>query len=655
MIPTILIRVEEDGGRRPIHLFESHDRDDWLTAPVASAEVPALELPELPPLREDQAGADPIRGFLLDPQGPPQNLERIGAYLHGLLAVGDVGQRWRSRAGAGAVRVMLDVRAPRLERLPWELLFDAPKWLSTDPQRPLMRVTSGFPGAAEVLPVRWPLRVMVVVGSRKDDRVVDADQEIINLEDAFRRLSGMVDFEFLHQPSRDVIRTKYRELRPHIFHFIGHGDVADGRGRIFLHDLRDGEDKPWTPDLIDIDLAGWQPRLAILNACRTNSVEDQDGAWGVAELFQRLGALAVVAMQADIRGDAAAKFTASLYQSLARDEPLDAAVAEGRAAITRVSGVKERDFALPSLTVSAPPEDLLRMRFGVPDDYRDHVEFLRPRWAGFADRTSERRRLLPVVDPEPDEAAPANGHAPAGAIAIVGRREVGKTELARWCVAACALHGGNAAYVDLDRRGALEFRSTLEIIGEELSQIPIHGRRNGNAFERWREEMRRLALDRYGPGTPAPDALNSAFTYFQDALQSAAGGRLLLIALDHVRTVQGPDWDMISRWLLEPIAKRSLPPVRLIVVLTEDQSESLRAELRSALSANTINLKMFKPEAFKPVAAEYLRHRFDLAIGTLAERVESLQQFVGKGEFNWRQVKLLHELVQASRDWTPYS
>lgn len=645
LLPTILIRIEEDGGRQAIHLFESHGSDDWLTAPVASAELPQPAPPVLPGADPELDPIEAIRAFVLEPQGAA-GLERIGGYLHDLLDAGDLGRRWRERLSAGNVRVMLDVRSPRLQRLPWELLFDAPNWLCADPTRPLMRVSSAFPGAAEVGRVRWPLRVLVIEGSKSDDQVVDARKEIRRLEHAFRRRSGLVDVGFLHQPTREQIRAAYKELRPHVFHFIGHGDVVGGRAELLLHDTHSGQDEPWTADLINIDLAGWQPRLAILNACRTNSVEDQDGAWGIAELFQHLGVPAVIAMQADIRGDAAADFTGSLYQSLAEDQPLDVAVSEGRNAITRVSGVQERDFALPTLTISAPPENLLRMCFGVPDTHRTQVEYLRRHWAGFADRTSERRRLLPAIDPAPEEHGAANGHVRAGGIAITGKGSVGKSQLAQWCVAACVLHGGNAAYVNLDREGALTFRRTLEIIGHELGNTPVHGASNREAIAAWGAQMARLRL---GHDDAPPDALQSSFAYFSDALKAAAAGRLLLIVLDHVHKVQDDDWKLISEHLLVPIAREQLAPVRLIVVVSDDKPVPISADLRDAI--DPIELPTFKHEQFEPITAEYLRHRFDVGIDLLVERVEMLHQAMQLSEFTWKDVTKIHELLTASTNW----
>ena len=69
MLPTILIRIEEDGGRQAIHLFESHGSDDWLTAPVASAELPQPAPPVLPGADPELDPIEAIRAFVLEPQG----------------------------------------------------------------------------------------------------------------------------------------------------------------------------------------------------------------------------------------------------------------------------------------------------------------------------------------------------------------------------------------------------------------------------------------------------------------------------------------------------------------------------------------------------------------------------------------------------------
>ena len=288
------------------------------------------------------------------------------------------------------------------------------------------------------------------------------------------------------------------------------------------------------------------------------------------------------------------------------------------------------------------------MCFGVSDDHRRQVEYLRRRWAGFADRTSERRRLLPAVAPEPETVA-GNGHVSAGGIAITGKGSVGKSELARWCVAACTLHGGNAAYVKLDRERKLAFQDTLEIIGEELSDAPVHGPRNAEAIALWRLHMERLLLG--SPDAP-PDALRSAFTYFSDALKAAADERLLLIVLDDVHSVQEDDWKLISQYLLVPIARERLAPVRVIVVMSDDHPVPVSSDLQDAI--DPIELSTFTPEEFTPLAAEYLRHRFDMGFDFVSETVEVLQQRFPRPEFTWKDMELVHAICRNSSDWKSF-
>ena len=269
-----------------------------------------------------------IRAFLLEHDGASGDFFVVGAYLHALLTPGEVGALWASLAdreeGAG---VLLDIRDPRLRRLPWELMRDGEKMLAADLPRPLVRVTPSFPGAGEPEANYLPLRVLVVIGGND----AAAEQQIAGIHDAVVRVSGMVDLEIVRHPSRRDALRAHEVLRPHIVHFIGHGAVADDRGGfLVMHGPEADELWSWPTAEILSEFADWQPRLAILDVCRTVSVADQDAAWQAGDAFNRLGVPAVVAMEADIPGDAAGAFTGELYRALVAGEPLDVAVARGR-------------------------------------------------------------------------------------------------------------------------------------------------------------------------------------------------------------------------------------------------------------------------------------------------------------------------------------
>jgi hypothetical protein len=658
-VSTVLIRIGANGDGWRVDLFHEDGREDWLLERVASEPLRGrLGAFEPPPLQGGRSGFDAIRAVVLEQDEDSGDFYTIGAHLHDVLARGEVGAAWarivERESGFGrreGVRLLLDVQPEQLRMLPWELMCRGPRRLAADVANPFARVTPGYPGAGGLPLVRWPLRVLVVVGSRENDRVVEAEQEIAMLTDAFRRMCGLVAFELLPQPSRDLVQERYKALRPHIFHFIGHGSVEDDEGRLELFDVEkgeQGENEPWTAAKISADLSGWQPRLAILNACRSADAGEQKGAWGVAEQFRSLGIPAVIAMQADIRGDAAAAFTGGLYRALAGGEPLDVAVAAGRAAIMRRVDERHRDFALPSLSVSAPPDTVLKLGYGVDDELRPRVESVHPRFKAFVDRTHERRTLSRGLDP--DDAGPEETP-PAPLTAIFGGSKVGKSELARWCVSACELHGGNAAYVDLNGYDRLSFIPALCAIRDALGESALHGRDNLSAFETWNDATEDLQdLDGRAP-SPA-DVLDTVFSYFGDALRQAAGDGPLLVALDHVGKVQEDHWTLICDRLLRTIGTHELAPVRVIVVLSaQEQRDGWLTEKVEPLRPPHVELAQFEAKEFKLIAGQYIRYHFDVRYDVVDDQLKLLKL---TDRFNWEQVAAL-EMLAPSLGWEKFS
>ena len=632
---TVLIRIGENGSGWRVELCHE-GREDWLVKPVASELLPGrLDDFAPPPLTGGSTGVDALRSVLLEQSARSDDFETIGAHLHEVLARGAVGAKWQEIVDQASdfgnqdgVRALLDVQPEQLSRLPWELMCRGTTRLAADVASPLARVARGYPGAAELPPVRWPLRVLVVVGSKENDKVVEAEQEIAELTDAFRRMPGFVAFEFLEQPSRARVEERYKDLRPHIFHFIGHGSVEGGRGQLELYDGDRDVNVAWTPARIGMDLAGWTPHLAILNACRTSDAAEQEGAWRVSEEFLGLRVPAVIAMQADIRGDCAAAFTGGLYRALVEGKPLDAAVAAGRVAITRVRDEEHRDFALPSLSVSSPPQSVLRHGCGSNDQLRPPVESVPKHFKGFVDRTRERGRLARGLDPD--------DHSPS-LIAVVGGAQVGKTRLARWCVSASELNGLNVAYVDLGKHGQQPFVDTLVAIRDALGASDEHGAFHRSAFETWnRRAAEFLALD---GAQPPPGMVDILFSAFGDALREAANGEPLLIVLDHVGGVQPDHWGFVCDRLLEPIARRKLAPVRAIVVLSEEQHEAWSTE-----PVEPVELSKFEPDEWKLIASQYIRFHFDVK----HEEVHAqLEQIKAVQSFSWGEVAGLEMLAPA--------
>ena len=89
-------------------------------------------------------------------------------------------------------------------------------------------------------------------------------------------------------------------------------------------------------------------RLVVLNSCEGARTSVVDPFAGIATSIVALGIPAVVAMQFEISDKAAITFAEELYQSLiARQDPIDVAVAEARKAV--FTEVNETEWATPVL------------------------------------------------------------------------------------------------------------------------------------------------------------------------------------------------------------------------------------------------------------------------------------------------------------------
>jgi hypothetical protein len=170
----------------------------------------------------------------------------------------------------------------------------------------------------------------------------------------------------------------------------------------------------------------------------------------------------------------------------------------------------------------------------------------------------------------------------------------------------------------------------------------VHGQRNREVFDEWRANVESLGVGGEGDGPPPPsDALETTFGSFSEALRSAAQGEPLLMVLDGIGAVQEADWRLVSRWLLEPIARRNLEPVRVIVVLSEDDRQSLLSDAFEQSMADPIRLGVFTPAEFGPVVGEYLSYHFKVARQDVEAKLAELQF---EEEFTWEDIAFLRRL-----------
>lgn len=148
-----------------------------------------------------------------------------------------------------------------------------------------------------------------------------------------------------HKKLELMIETK----KPHIVHFIGHGQVREGKAKIALTKTEDQltlekakivaegrRGEPDEADWVDSDsiralFIKEPPRLVFLHACNSAKAPDSLKVFkSVAEQVLRANVPFVVAMQYEISNEDATSFAQTFYEKLGEGMSIDEAVKDGR-------------------------------------------------------------------------------------------------------------------------------------------------------------------------------------------------------------------------------------------------------------------------------------------------------------------------------------
>jgi formylglycine-generating enzyme required for sulfatase activity len=297
------------------------------------------------------------------PSPEERTVQTFGRALFDALLTDDVrslyyeSQRLAEQKGQG-LRVQLRIEAPELAALPWEFLVDPrqEEYVCLQRHTPLVRYLSG-PQPPRPLPVTPPLRILGMVADPSDLPRLQVTHEQHRVELALKSLRsrGLVELTWLDgQTGRDLQRAM-RGGPWHVFHFIGHGgfDKNSDEGLLILSD-EDGTSSPLPATQLGRLLANHRSlRLTLLNACQGAQGSSRDIFASTAATLARRGMPAVIAMQYEITDQAALEFARAFYESLADGLPVDAAVSEGRLAIS-LAVTHSVEWGTPVLMLRAP-------------------------------------------------------------------------------------------------------------------------------------------------------------------------------------------------------------------------------------------------------------------------------------------------------------
>jgi hypothetical protein len=560
--------------------------------------------------------------------GPTPALQDVGAQLYTLLT--------QDAALVLALqtpdqRTLLDIRAPGLQPLPWELLWRTHDHspLFGDPQRPICRgaLTEGasLPALDE-----WPLRLMLAIGSRANDPAVRAEQELERVMAALTPCDPDIDLLIWKRGSKASLVAEIQRFKPHILHFVGHGQVATD-GSAVLELMTDaGSQEKWEPTAIRNDGLPPTLRLVVINACRSGNAGqtealNRNGMWSVTDAFMAAGVPAVIGMRTDVAGEDAARFAARFYQALADGVDLDIAVAQSRQAVYQPlpDGLKRREWASPCLQVRYPPDQIVRIGAGIAPDRRKSVknahDFRENR--SWVDRRLERRQAWVEM-----------AGRQRSLLVVEGDDKVGKTSFAHMLMERCSLCGHDVRYVDLKtyidadpkpppgtRRGdfltvlravrdgspsndkklilrqplpAKKFALFNQTINQVLGATPPAGQ----------EDVDQMVLLTQAANTRAEELIS----VFRDCLVQVVDRPPLVIVLDHLKPLTEDNFiHYLSPFLLDWCIDR--PDIRIVLLLTSAQYLAFDVEQQLAPNFDHVKVNDFSPDDWEDLAIEYLR------------------------------------------------
>jgi hypothetical protein len=275
----------------------------------------------------------------------------------------------RAHGDGKRLRLRLRLRPPELSALPWEFLYDPQQdlFLGISSKIVLSRYVVDTPTFVEPMAVPPPLRLLVAFSDPAGVMPLNLDREREVVTRATRQAveAGRLELHFLDHTTNATLRSTLRDVRPHILHFVGHGEFDGQHGYLLFEDeagkarrVRDRTLREFFEDAPDT-------RLVVLNACQGATTSTGQAISGLAPNLVQRGLPAVVAMRYPIPDDTAIVFAGEFYQALTHETPaaVDVAVANGRRAIYQDVDPARRDWGIPNVflraddgTIFAPPK-----------------------------------------------------------------------------------------------------------------------------------------------------------------------------------------------------------------------------------------------------------------------------------------------------------
>lgn len=311
----------------------------------------------------------------------------FGALFHGSMRAPYELSRAAARGARARWRLVLDITAPEMGRVPWELLRDptpaGPEFLACDG---LLARRPALGGRVVAPPRRGKLKILWVGASPEGLPPLALERERAVLERALRRVpeeSRPACIELAPATRRGLLKAlqtgeigeAWGRQTFEVLHFAGHGFVENGEPRLALEgdgaldEGAEGRGPSRGPSFVSAqELAAavrQQPalRLVVLNACHGSTGDSRDALSSLSARLSANGVPAVVGMQSAIVDSLAVLLTGHFYGALGRGERIDEALRQARsmACVERPDWVENGPWAAPVLWLSGEGAEELGM------------------------------------------------------------------------------------------------------------------------------------------------------------------------------------------------------------------------------------------------------------------------------------------------------
>ncbi len=632
---TLHIRIEDApaGEPYPLALLLDTGQPGWETVPIAQGTIPRdLAVPNAPPHPDDPASpltvVSALAWYQAQKDPSPAGFEAVGDLLFRLLDQPGVSASWKAqrdaawakRASGESMRTVLSIVPSELRDLPWELINHKNRYFFTESHGPWYRAATDVvePGG----PLARPVKLLVIVGCKADDDRIQWREEVQAILDVACPRRTLFDVEVLERPTYDRLTSELAGFRPDILHFVGHGISGELATTAGL-ELWSGEtNRTWTAREMFQLLSPQPPRVVFINACRTAEFAGTSGSWRVASALIEAGVPAVIGMQGDVLGDAAALLSRRIYEQLSDGVPIDAAVSQARLeTMQSTAGQDRKDWSLLTFTLACAPPDVLALEAAPPPELSNLAAASDSllKLQGFVGRRRDRREVKQAAGTR------------SNLLVLAGGKEVGKSDFIKTCLEQFALRGSRVVYVNLatggwhDAIGLLrQIRGPKTLESQDLLRPQLYP-----FFADFNEELNALLEGRPVPGTllrtaesgvdnektyradtAHPDTIDRAFESFARALIASAKGEPLFIVLDHLGGPGGgvpPDEfrKYVRPKLVDPVFRKELGPVRLVLALRQEHLADF--DLTKLVEGETGRTLMpFAREDWRWLANEYL-------------------------------------------------